>query len=112
MSESRPAKAPPSSGQNRFEEPGSPLMGSLLDDQTRRWRRGERVRVEDYLAQHPVLQEDTKAILQLICHEVTLRAAAGETPQFEEYQQRFPHLAARLKDEFDAYCGIQVGQTT
>src|SRR5262249_29491784 len=100
-----------SSVRNRFAEPVSPLMVSLLDDQTQRWRRGERVRVENYLAQHPVLQEDTKAILQLIYQEVTLRAATGETPQFEDYQQRFPHLASQLKDHFDLDRANQVAQT-
>ena len=39
---------------------------NLLDDQSRRWSRGERVRVEDYLREFPALQADSEQLLDLV----------------------------------------------
>jgi hypothetical protein len=80
------------------EVPGEPLMQSLLEDQSRRWQRGERVLVESYLAQQPGLQGDPEAALDLITNEVLLRRQAGEVPRLEEYLQRFPEWATLFPD--------------
>src|SRR5262245_15812402 len=83
------------------EAPGEHATQALLQDQSSRWRRGERVPVEDYLARRPALQGDTEAVLDLITNEVLLRRQAGETPLLEEYQRRFPHLAEPLRIQFE-----------
>ena len=38
------------------------IIDSSLDDQRRRWESGERVRVEEYLAQQPTLAGDKEAV--------------------------------------------------
>jgi tetratricopeptide (TPR) repeat protein len=78
---------------------GGPGDG-LLDEQSRRWRRGEGLAVEDYLRRQPSLQDDPELLLDLIYHEVALRARRGESPRLDEYLARFPALAAPLRDLF------------
>src|SRR5262249_18307170 len=75
---------------------------SLLEDQGKRWRPGQPVRVEDYLAQHPSLRDDRAALLELIWHEAALRPARGEKPDPEEYCRRFPHLADAIREHLAA----------
>src|SRR5262249_8564593 len=75
------------------------LVERLLADQRQRWQRGERMPVERYLEQQPDLA-DAEHILQLILNEVILREHDGETPQLQEYQRRFPHLAEQLELQF------------
>jgi tetratricopeptide (TPR) repeat protein/tRNA A-37 threonylcarbamoyl transferase component Bud32 len=82
-------------------DPDRPMLALLMAYQRRDWRRGERTPVEDYLAQQPQMQGDAQAILDLIYHEIVLRQEAGESPQLEEYQRRFPKLAAELELQFD-----------
>jgi serine/threonine protein kinase/Tfp pilus assembly protein PilF len=72
----------------------------LLAEQRERWPRGERLPVELFLEQHPAVRDDTEAVLHLIFNEVVLRERAGEVPCLEEYQKRFPHLAAELELQF------------
>jgi class 3 adenylate cyclase/predicted ATPase len=83
------------------EAPGQHATQALLEDQAARWRRGERVPVEDYLGRQPALAEDSEAVLELIAHEVILRQDRGESPALAEYQQRFPHLAEPLEAQFE-----------
>jgi tetratricopeptide (TPR) repeat protein len=80
--------------------PARNLCECLLDDQSERWRRGDRVPVEDYLCRHPELRADHEALLDLIFHELLLRGQAGETPDFNEYARRFPELAGPLRVHF------------
>jgi TOMM system kinase/cyclase fusion protein len=76
-------------------------LTTLLVDQQSRWRGGERVLVEAYLAQQPPLGADMEAVLELILHEVLLRRERGEAPVLAEYQQRFPQLATALEIQFE-----------
>jgi hypothetical protein len=82
-------------------EPDRPMLALLLAYQRLAWRRGERVPVEAYLAQHPSLAADPEAALDLIYQEVLLREQAGESPRLEEYQSRFPHLGPQLALQFE-----------
>src|SRR5262249_53677314 len=79
----------------------SSLLERLLTQQSDAWRRGQRLPVEMLLADHPALADDPEALLDLLSKEKLLRAAAGETPQLVEYQQRFPHLADQLRKHFE-----------
>jgi tRNA A-37 threonylcarbamoyl transferase component Bud32 len=82
----------------------------LLEEQSHRWRRGERVPVEDYLARQPGLHAD--AVLDLITNEVLLRQEAGEAPRLEEYERRFPHLAEPLRLQFEVESALGAAPST
>src|SRR5258707_1266125 len=69
-------------------------------DLQRRWQRGDWVRVEEYLRQHPHLAANPDGLLDLIHAEVLLREERGEAPQLDEYLHRFPHCAAGLRRRF------------
>jgi serine/threonine protein kinase len=74
--------------------------GDLLRDQAERWRRGEPVPVEHYLALQPALCEDPEVVLDLIYQERLLHAERGPAAPLEEYLRRFPALAAPLRAQF------------
>jgi WD40 repeat protein/tRNA A-37 threonylcarbamoyl transferase component Bud32 len=82
-------------------DPGESFLQAVLLNQSTRWQRGERVLVEAYLAQLPVLRDNPEAVLDLITNEVMLRRECGEVPVLEEYLQRFPQLATELRDQFE-----------
>ena len=84
-----------------------PLLALLLKHQRASWRQGERVPVESYLAQQPVLQTDVQAVLDLIYNELVLREEAGESPTLDEYLGRFPELACELKVQFEVEGAIE-----
>jgi serine/threonine protein kinase len=96
-----------------MREPSSsepvPPLAHLLADQRERWARGDCVRVEALLQQHPGLAGDTDGLLDLIYNEVFLRERRGETPLRDEYLQRFPDLATALRVQFDVHQAIQAG---
>src|ERR1700722_8950698 len=84
-------------------------MDSLLDDQSECWRRGAGQPVETYLALHPELAGETEKLLDLICHEVLLRAQQGESPARDDYQRRFPRLAGQVRALFDVHQAMALG---
>src|SRR5438067_795117 len=55
-------------------------------DQIRRWRDGQRVPAEAYLALHPALEPGSDAALEVVFGEFALREQAGESPTVPEYQ--------------------------
>ncbi|HEX3148657.1 MAG TPA: serine/threonine-protein kinase [Gemmataceae bacterium] len=73
----------------------------MLKDQRRRWTRGDRVRVEQFLEQYPEARANADLILDLIYAEVLLRREAGETPRIAEYLERFPELADPIRLQFE-----------
>jgi tetratricopeptide (TPR) repeat protein len=77
-----------------------PSLASLLENQRGRWKAGDTVRVEDYLAAHPGLADDANALLELIFQEVLLREERGEVPQLEEYVDRFPSVLEKIRQRF------------
>jgi eukaryotic-like serine/threonine-protein kinase len=78
-----------------------PPTEKLLADQRGRWRRGDRVRVEQLVAQRPGLRDQTEVLLDLIYGEVVLRREAGERPNLSEYLDRFPTLADPIRVQFE-----------
>jgi hypothetical protein len=98
-----PDPAEPSTARPETDESLLPL---LLADQEERWRRGERVQAESYLAQWPVLRADEERALDLIYQEVLLREEAGEAPALAEYQERFPHWAEALQLLFEVHRAV------
>ena len=73
------------------------LLSRLRADQSERWQRGDQVRVEAYLGQHPDLAGDGEALMALICCEVLHRLEIGEHPTLDEYLHRFPQHADNLR---------------
>src|SRR5262245_11443846 len=80
--------------------PPAALVQALRADQVRRWRAGQRVRAEDYLAAFPALAGSPEDALVLIWGEVLLRQQQGEAPDAQEYGRRFPHLRQPLALQF------------
>jgi serine/threonine protein kinase/putative methionine-R-sulfoxide reductase with GAF domain len=98
MSESPPLKTP--SGSGRAKSP-DPHLTHALDEQSRCWRRGERVAVESLLKTHPTLAGNREAVLDLVYHEIVLREQLGEKPRLDDYSGRFPALADDLAMQFE-----------
>jgi serine/threonine protein kinase/WD40 repeat protein len=76
---------------------------ALREDQCRRWRAGETITVEDYLAELPTLQEHTDALLDIVYGEVLLRESAGEHPRLTELQARFPQHGEALARQWEVH---------
>src|SRR5262249_7732549 len=102
----------------RFGRPTPPaaigcrsLLDRLQDDLRSRWDQGNRVLVETYLEQYPVLKAHPEAVLDLIYHEVVLREERGEAPRLEEYLGRFPQYANQLRCQFEVHEVIEAGPT-
>jgi serine/threonine protein kinase len=95
----------------RPSQPGGshPPTADLLADQRRRWQQGQRVLVENYLAQYPQLRGDADAVLDLLYNEIFLREQHGEAPRLEEYVQRFPQWRGDLEVQFEVHQAIQPG---
>ena len=82
--------------------PGAlPTRESLLQNQSQCWLGGEPLRVEAYLQLHPGLNTDRELVLDLIFHELLLRMEGGESPDPDEYLQRFPEYAEDLRTQFE-----------
>jgi hypothetical protein len=86
--------------------PDKTLLPLLLADQQERWRRGDQVPTESYLAQWPTLRADEERALDLIYQEVLLREEAGEAPTLAEYQGRFPQWAEPLQLLFEVHRAV------
>src|SRR5262249_39450121 len=68
-----------------------------------RWRAGQRVPAETYLAKYPRMQHDDEAAFELIYGEFLLREERGEPPSPEELGWRFPRYADRLRRQVDLH---------
>ena len=88
------------------------LVDRLCNDQVKRWRAGQRVPAESYLALHPCLQEFGEAALELIYGEFLLREELGESPQVEEFHWRFPRFAARLQKQLELHGALLSSDST
>jgi hypothetical protein len=100
------AGAIPMSADPQTENAARKPLESLLDEQRAAWRGGERVLVEELLERLPALEAHIEGLLDLICNEVDLRAALGETPLLDEYQQRFPQLDPELCRLFEVHAAL------
>jgi serine/threonine protein kinase len=82
----------------------SPLRPpSLIEDHRERWRRGERLLVEAYLDRFRPSVVDAADLLNLIYNEVVLREEDGESPQLDEYVNRFPQHDEALRAQFEVH---------
>jgi tetratricopeptide (TPR) repeat protein len=79
------------------------FLERLCNDQVRRWRAGQRVPAETYLALYPNVAEAGEAAFELIYGEFLLREELGEPPLLEEFRWRFPQFGTRLKRQLDLH---------
>jgi serine/threonine protein kinase/WD40 repeat protein len=91
------------------EQTSAHLVESLRHDQWSQWQAGTRITAETYLQQHPALRADAEGTLELLYNEIMIRQQAGEAPRLEEYQARFPQLAARLELLFEVHSVLEAG---
>jgi WD40 repeat protein len=82
------------------------LLLRLLRDQSERWRRGQPITVEALLKQHPQLNENEEAILDLISNEIFLRSRRGDRFDLDEYRRRFPRLAMQIELQFQLHRAV------
>src|SRR6516162_3010688 len=68
-----------------------------------RWRQGEPIRVEDYLAQNPQLANHPEIAVRLIYEELCVRRELGEDASSEEYFQRFPSYRLALEKVLECH---------
>jgi serine/threonine protein kinase len=99
---------PPTSDEHDSFTPEE-LVAAVRREQRRRWLQGDRVPIETYLAEFPVLHEDRARVLALIDHEVALREEAGETPTLDEYLRRFPGDETALRRLFALHRAVSGG---
>jgi WD40 repeat protein/tRNA A-37 threonylcarbamoyl transferase component Bud32 len=80
--------------------PRQEWVEEIRRDQAVRWSSGHRLFVEEYFHCFPELAQDEEDALVLIGGEIQLRRQTDPNVKLEEYQQRFPHLAALLLIQF------------
>jgi WD40 repeat protein len=85
------------------------LADKLRKDLRDCWQRGERVSVETLLQHHPLLLQDTEAVLDLIYQELILREQSGERPGPAEYVERFPAFQAEILVQFQVHSAARLG---
>ena len=76
------------------------MFEMLQQDQRRRWQQGERVRVDSYLSQYPGLASQPGPLANLLCGEIVLREAFGDSPDEQEYLTRFPQCSDAVRNQF------------
>jgi serine/threonine protein kinase/WD40 repeat protein/Tfp pilus assembly protein PilF len=86
------------------------LIEEIRGEQRRCWQAGEPVRAETFFERYPALQVDREGALEVVYGEVILREEHGESPQLDEYMQRFPQLAAHLGPLFEVHRALESGQ--
>ncbi len=79
------------------------VLTLLRIDQRERWQIGERVPPAAYLEAYPPLRDDPEHFLDLVYGEVLLRRQLGETPDLDEYEERFPELADELRLQLEVH---------
>lgn len=82
-------------------ESSEALRVRVLNLQTAAWERGSAISVEQLLLQFPQLTEESEAVLDLLHNEIYCRRRSGQQPELEEYLNRFPHVAEKVKIQWE-----------
>ena len=82
-------------------EAAETLAAKLVAEMIQRWRQGERLLAEDFLARHPELWEHPAAAADLIYEELCLRQEYGPEMPVEQLLLRFPQWRPQLEVLFD-----------
>ena len=83
----------------------------LSADQWQRWQAGQRVAAEDYLRRCPELGNSPDAAVDLIYGEFLIRDERGESPTQQEFLDRFPQYAGRLRSQFAMFEAMREAST-
>jgi len=88
------------------------LASELAQQMQQRWREGEQVGAEYFLAAEPELRQQPEVAIELIYEEYCLRQAAGHENVEQEILGRYPRWAAQLRVMLDCHqllepCGEQ-----
>ena len=86
------------------------LLEVLLEDQTQRWQRGERVSAETYLQRYSQLQTDPALVVDLIYGEYLLASKGPNRQPPERYLERFPKYRNELVRQFELEGGLADSQ--
>src|ERR1700677_491079 len=86
------------------------LIELLCSDQVNRWRAGERIPAEAYLALHPTLGGGGEAAFELVYGEYLVREVLGEAPKLDEFLWRFPRFAERLRRQLNLHHALAAGE--
>jgi serine/threonine-protein kinase len=76
-------------------------------DQRAHWAKGERVLAETYFRLRSTLSTDIEHAVELIYGEYLLREQLGDAPTVQEYQERFPQFAERLRQQFSFHRALE-----
>jgi serine/threonine-protein kinase len=79
------------------------FLAVLRVDQSERFRMGEWVKAETYLAAFPAVRDDPELTVDLVFAEFLLREEAGQAPADEEYLRRFPAHAEELRLQLELH---------
>jgi eukaryotic-like serine/threonine-protein kinase len=86
------------------------LVNLLCADQVKRWRAGERIPAEAYLALHPTLTAGNEGAFELVYGEYLVRELMGEPPKLDEFLWRFPRFAERLERQLSLHHALLTGE--
>jgi serine/threonine protein kinase len=78
------------------------LVGLIVLDLGFHWGRGEKPKVEDYLARFPELLADKNSLAAIILEEYRCRNKAGERLEPAQYRDRFPLLYPAIQHDLEA----------
>ena len=81
----------------------SQLAAVLRIDQRERWWLGQRAPAMAYLHDHPALEAEPEAAIEVIYSEFLLREELGESPSLDEYLLDYPRYAARLRSQVELH---------
>lgn len=82
-------------------------LNEILERQQRSWNDDDPISIEMFLAETPVLREQSSAIVDLIYAEILLREQRGENPSKEEYVSRFPNLSDSIERQFQIHRALE-----
>src|SRR5438552_359007 len=87
----------PSSFPKLTREAAETLAAKLVGEMIQRWRLGECLLPEDFLARHPELWEHPEAAADLIYEELCLRQEYDREVPLEQVLRRFPQWQPQLE---------------
>jgi serine/threonine protein kinase/Flp pilus assembly protein TadD len=86
------------------------LVERLAEDMVRRWRQGQRPRVEEYLDRHPLLRQVPEAALELISEEISLCQEHGQALALADLVKRFPQWEWQVRALLDCHEAMSPGR--
>ncbi len=83
-----------------------PHSRDLASELRARWQRGERAGIESLGEAFDAIRDDEEQLLDVLYHEVLIREEFGDEPDVEQFVARFPHIAERLRRQFEVHAAV------